>query len=400
MPHPAPSIDAQLARIHRELAALTPAEHGVVHDATTQPVAPTGHGHLDGMVLFVKDLSDVAGMPTSYGSIHRRHIPRSHDHVNEWLLKQGATIAGKSATSEMGMTAYTEPVGQPAIRNPLWPGRTPGGSSGGAAALVARGIVDVAHASDGGGSIRVPAAACGLVGFKPPHTPGEGRLTAQGFLTTSVRRAAALHGFRPHPRRLRIAVLRAPLHGDGEVDPIMLSALADATKQLRAHGHEIIPVDPAYGPEPFAAFQTLMWHKSSRIPGPASPIVEYMRERGRDLAPGALEEALRTLAALDRHVRYAWPCELLLTPTLAYDPPPIGTFSSLEPQDDFDEQTRWTPWGSLFNITGRAAISVPWSLPGRPPVGLHLGCIHTGPAELLGVAEQLEAAGAPKGEEA
>ncbi|WKD60223.1 Acylamidase [Corynebacterium ciconiae DSM 44920] len=393
MPHPTPPIETELARIHRALAALSPAEHGVIHDGTAHPIAPTGHGHLDGMVLFVKDLSDVAGMPTSYGSVHRRHLPRSHDHVSAWLLRQGATIAGKTATSEMGMTAYTEPVGQPPTQNPLWPGRTPGGSSGGAAALVARGIVPAAHASDGGGSIRVPAAACGLVGFKPPHTPGEGRLTAQGFLTTSVRRAAALHGLTPRPSRLRIGVLRAPLHGDGDVDPIMLSALDDATSHLRSLGHEIIAVDPAYGPEPFAAFQTLMWCKSRRIPGPASAIVEYMRQRGAELPSGALEEALHVLAGVDRHVRHSWRCDLLLSPTLAYDPPPIGAFSSLDPQADFDEQTRWTPWGSLFNITGRAAISVPWQLPGRAPVGLHLGCIHADPAALLGVAEELETPG-------
>lgn len=387
--NPRRAIEVEVARIQERLAEIPGSDCGVYVDATDAPVYGNPHGRLAGVVTFIKDLSDVAGMPSSYGSERRRVIPSASDHVVAGLLAEGVTVVGKSTTSEMGMTAYTEPVGFPAPRNLLWPGATTGGSSGGAAALVAHGVVPCAHGSDGGGSIRVPAAACGLVGYKPPHTSGEGRLTAQGFVTTRVDDAALLSGTVPVHRPLRIGVLRIPLHGDGGVDTPMLAAVEEVAHVCQQRGHEVREVSPAYGQDVFQAFETLMAYKATKITGSASPIVEHLRERGRAFERGRVSAAVRLLDNVDEQVRSRWPIDVLLTPTLAFDPPPVGHFSRLAPSEDFAEQTRWTPWCTLFNITGRAAISVPWRLPGRPPVGVHMGCIHASPAELLGLAQEL-----------
>ena len=149
-----------VAEIDSALSGLTPAEHGFAHVDLDFALAQVEQldtiprdkrRKLWGIPIPVKDLSPVVGMPVSYGSVSRREIPDATDPFPEVLLNQGALIPGKTQTPELGMSAYTEPVGMPAVDNPRLPGHTPGGSSGGAAAAVARGVVRVAHASDGGG---------------------------------------------------------------------------------------------------------------------------------------------------------------------------------------------------------------------------------------------------------
>lgn len=383
----------ELDRLDEALRDLQPAEHGFVaaraRAATLDEIPVAQRGPLHGLVIPVKDLMPVAGLPCCYGSVHRREFPEESDPFVRRLLRAGAIIPGKTATPELGLTAYTEPVGMPNVENPLWPGRTPGGSSGGAAAAVARGLVRVAHASDGGGSIRVPAAATGLVGLKPAHDSRGGKLTAQGFLT---RRVADQRVFYPAEGRRgpwRIGVLTEPLHGDlgaEGVDRTIVDATKAAADRLADLGHEVVETRPAYGPEPFDAFRDVLALRSARIPGPASRLVDYLRDRGRHLDPAAtltrFDEARATAAN-------AWSFDVLLTPTLAHDPPAIGAFSRLDPPDDFDAQTRWTPWATMFNITGGAAISIPWPVPGRQPVGVHLGALRIDVPSLLNLAESL-----------
>lgn len=346
-------------------------------------------GRLHGLVLAIKDLMPVAGFPCSYGSVTRTEVPAVTDPWALRLLREGVVIPGKTQTSEMGMTAYCEPVGMPAVANPLWPGRTPGGSSGGAAAAVALGLVDVAHASDGGGSIRVPAAATGTVGVKPPHDSSGGSPTAQGFITRSVEDAAFVFGVSPVKRSLRIGVLVEPLHGDGSVDPVMVSTVCTVADRLSDLGHRVRQVSRPYGGRPFAAFADVLASRSIHIPGPASDIIEWLRERGSALSEDRRAEAVADFGAVRQTVLTAWDIDVLLTPTLAFDPPEIGHFSRMEPPEDFVEQTRWTPWATLFNMTGGAAVSVPVEVPGRPPVGVQLGAVRASFGELLGVASEV-----------
>ncbi|MCK7643182.1 amidase family protein [Corynebacterium sp. CCM 8835] len=346
-------------------------------------------GRLHGLVLPVKDLMPVSGLPCSYGSVTRTEIPVDTDPWAAQLLREGVVIPGKTQTSEMGMTAYCEPVGMPAVANPLWPGRTPGGSSGGAAAAVALGLVDVAHASDGGGSIRVPAASTGTVGVKPPHDSTGGSPTTQGFITRSVADAAFVFGVRPVHRRLRVGVLVEPLHGDGSVSPEMVSTVFSVADRLSDLGHRVREVSRPYGERPFAAFADVLASRSIHIPGPASDIIEWLRERGAALPEARRAEAVADFDAVPGTILSAWDIDVLLTPTLAHDPPEIGHFSRLEPPEDFAEQTRWTPWATLFNMTGGAAVNVPVAVAGRPPVGVHLGSVRATFGELLGVASQV-----------
>ena len=349
-------------------------------------VPAPARGRLHGLPLPAKDLHDVAGLPTSFGAADRTRPARETDPFLQRLLDQGVIVPGKSATSELGLTIHTEPRGLPAPDNPLWPGCTPGGSSGGAAVLVARGLLAAAHASDGGGSIRVPAAACGLVGFKP-SSPG---LPAQGFLTRSLDDAAFLHDLTPLPGRTRVGVLTEPLFTGAEIDPVMRTAVGEVAARLADAGHKVVEVRPYPGCEDtFAAFTTLFTEKLSGLPDPVEGLTGWLRERGRSVTAQRLARARAHAAALPELLARFWDIDALLSPMTTTDPPALGAFSTLPPEENFLAQTRWSPWGSLFNMSGRAAVSVPWGMPGRPPVGVQLGSIRLSDAALLGLGQEL-----------
>lgn len=389
---------SQVEELARRLDGLTPAEHGFSHldlDAAysaamlVDAVPPAHRSRLHGVLMPIKDLSNVAGMPTTSGSARRARLAHHNDVVVDELLAEGVIIPGKSAAAELGLTIYTEPPGLAFPDNPLWPGRTPAGSSGGAAVLVARGILPAAHASDGGGSIRVPAAACGVVGFKPSAP----QLAAQGFITRTVDDAAFLHG---HPvgvgPRRRIGVLAEPLFAEAEVDDVMLTALASAASALAEAGHEVVAVDPyPQAAETFAAFRTIFTAKLAGLRGPTEGIVAWLRAHGRAVTRAQFAEAVAHAAALPSLLAGTWGVDAIVTPmTTTAAPPPIGYFTDLEPEENFLAQTRWSPWGSLFNMSGRGAISVPWTVAGGPPVGVHLGAVTLDDASLLQLAGELE----------
>lgn len=358
------------------------------HDTASllDAVPARARGRLHGLPLPAKDLHDVAGLPTSFGAAERTRLARHTDPFLQRLLDQGVVIPGKSATCELGLTIHTEPRGLPAPDNPLWPGCTPGGSSGGAAVLVARGLVAAAHASDGGGSIRVPAAACGLVGFKP-SSPG---LPAQGFLTRSLDDAAFLHGLTPVVGRARVGVLTEPLFTGAQIDPVMRAAVGQAANRLSDAGHEVVEVRPYPGCEDtFAAFTTIFTEKLTGLPDPVEGITGWLRERGRSVTEQRLARARAHATALPELLARFWNVDALLSPMTTTDPPPLGAFAVLPPEENFLAQTRWSPWGSLFNMSRHAAISVPWQLPHRPPVGVQLGSVRLPDAALLGLAQEL-----------
>lgn len=385
----------QVEQLAGRLAGLSPTEHGFSHLALEQAheqaeradrTATAQRGRLHGLLIPVKDLADVRGMPTTSGSAHRTRRAGVTDPAVRALVDAGVVIPGKSAAAELGLMIYTEPPGLPAPDNPLWPGRTPAGSSGGAAVIVARGLLPAAHASDGGGSIRVPAAACGVVGFKPSAP----RLAAQGFITRTLDDAAFLHRLSPEPGRRRIGVLVQPLFAGSVVDEPHLRAVAEAAGALREVGHDVVDVRPyPSAEETFETFTAIFTAKLAGLPDPAEGLVGWLRAHGRGISRNRLAWAGRHADALPRHLADHWGVDALLTPMTTTDPPPVGHFAQMDPAEDFRAQTRWSPWGSLFNVTGRAAVSVPWPVPARRPVGVHLGAIRLRDAELLALAQEL-----------
>lgn len=375
-----------VAQLANRLAQLSPAEHGF---AWFDPEITAGHGvgPLHGMVIPAKDLNDVAGMPTAFGNASRRKVATDTDPFIQNLIDRGAIIAGKTQTSELGMTAYCEPIDMDAPSNPVLPGHTPGGSSGGAAVAVARSLVDAAHASDGGGSIRIPAAACGLVGFKPAHDSRGGNPSTQGFITRDVATQVRLHALQPRTRRLRIGVLAEPIHANSLVDAPFLSILESTAHLLEKAGHEIVSVPLPYGAWAFEAYTEVFMMKSAGLTNLGSPITRWLSEQGRTLSPSARQSCVGAFDSVAETVHGAWDIDVLLTPTLAFTPPKIGNFSSMPPEEDFRAQTQWTPWATLFNMTGGAAISIPVD-----GVGIHLGGVRVGNEDILGLAAFVERA--------
>ncbi|WP_075727946.1 amidase [Corynebacterium aquilae] len=381
-------------RAHEQLQQQThqqnhQGEQAAAAETPTSPAPP-----LFGIPLPAKDLCPVAGWPISYGSARRRTVATDTDPLLARAATRGAILTGITHSSEMGLTAYCEPVGYPPV--PGYPDatKTPGGSSGGAALLVADGTAPIAHGTDGGGSLRVPAASTGTVGFKPAHDSRGGQLAAGGFITRTVadaHYAARATGLlpattpsQPHPpaRRIRVGLMRDPLHGGRthhDVDTDWLNAADSAAHTLAAHGIDIVDIPPLYDEQPFNAFRTILAYRCSKVPTPASPLVEWLVATGQTITTGQLTRALDIYHQLPERIAQAAPgIDFLLTPTLAFDPPPIGYFSALPPEKDFLEQTHWTPWCTLFNMCGFASISVP-----HGPRSIQLGCLRKDPTGQL-----------------
>ncbi|MGO3186688.1 amidase family protein [Corynebacterium variabile] len=361
-------------------------------------------GTLREVEVLVKDLQRVAGETTGFGSPAHEEVADEHDSTVRSLLATGASLVGASVTAEYGATVYTEPYlvgGGPGPVNPVDPRMTTGGSSSGAAVAVARGIVDIAHANDGGGSIRVPAAAVGLPGLKPAHRVfGSGAASralpnpaAQGFIArdlTLTARAYDLASTTPVRPGLRLGMSTVPFHGDpGQagptaVDPRIATATTASAALLVTHPQVsgVVPVDAPYPVERFAVFSRIMAARCAGLPDPLGPMPGWLKEQGRALAASDIEDAAASLRVLPGDIERAWPeVDVVVTPTLACAPPPVGAFSSLalagSHRLDFLAQTAWTPWATLWNLTGWAALSVPLvaAAPGQWPVSVHLGAV-------------------------
>lgn len=425
---------AQRLRLARERTGLSDAELGIARvyaqpvtadDAPTDHAAPSSpstltsspnmHWDLHGYEVLIKDLSQVAGQEVGLGSEHQRFLATRTDTTAQCLLDAGATLVGASAAAEFGTTAYTEPVGSAAPINPIGLKFMAGGSSGGAAVAVARGLVDVAHASDGGGSIRIPAACCGLIGLKPAHDRLVGGFTpvAEGFLAKDLATTARVYGLaEPDPAGadldgsaanptsgLRLGYTNTPFHSGSTVDPRIAATTASAAALLttRPQVQSIAQAPAPYPRSTFDLFTDQMAIRCADLPGKLTPISAWLRDRGKGLAaaagtdPDANITALRQIA---EQVEEAWAdFDIIATPTLACAPPPPGTFSALAPRLNFLAQTAWTPWGTLWNIAGWASVSVPLITPdqshGRWPISLMLGAVGNRVSE----AQLLELAG-------
>jgi amidase len=392
-------------------------------------------GPLFGVPTAVKDLNLTAGVRTTFGSAtYADNVPQVSDEVVLRLEAAGMISLGKTSTPEFGSPCYTEPDVAPPARTPWDPARMAGGSSGGAAAAVAAGLVPVAQGSDGGGSIRIPASCCGLVGLKPSR----GRISAApayadpvglgtaGPLARTVRDAAALLDVMAGPAvgdpawaaplpadesyldwcdrtpaRLRVAAFTAPVIADAQLHPEVLRAHDDAVRLLESLGHEVTEIDAPMPREAVPVFETCWAVLTALTPVPEGresglrPLTRWLSERGRAVSGPELGLAigeLRRVAAAT--LRALAPYDAVLTPTLAQPPLPVGAIrDDADPARDFENQKAFTPFTSAWNVSGMPAVSLPLHL---TPDGLPVGVMLAGrPGEdhrLLALAAQVEEA--------
>lgn len=360
-----------------------------------------------GLPLADKDLVQRAGVRTTFGSrLFADFVPEVSDTLARALDDAGAVSLGKTNTPEFGMPSYTENrVAEPA-RNPWNLTLGPGGSSGGAAVAVAAGLLPVAPGSDGGGSIRIPAAATGLVGIKPSRglvpsgtaLDGLGGLAVPGPLARTVADAAMLldamlfegplGGTYPFtvraprgwsstleaaavvsgPGALDVAVVTtSPWSSsvDIEVEPEATAALELAVRELEGRGHRIHRLSPEW-PTTYSEHFTTVWQSgASTIPAEGErldllePLTRWLIEKGRAISARELALALRGFADFERSLiaQFA-PYDAVLTPALALSPRELGWYSS-DPVRNFEQQVQFTPFTSFVNVSGLPAITLP-----------------------------------------
>ncbi len=435
------------------LEALNPQLNAVIHplldEARETADRDLPAGPFRGVPFLVKDFSCyMEGVPVHEGMrvVKAAGYKANHD---MWLTQRfrqaGFVILGRTNTPELGILPTTEPVAYGATHNPWDLDRSPGGSSGGSAAAVAAGIVAAAHANDGGGSIRIPASHCGLVGLKPSRARvslapdfGDvlGGLVAELAVTRSVRDAAgildAVHGPAPgdpyaapapsrsyveevgaDPGRLRIGLHTVPTGGQFESHPDCVAAAENAAKLLEELGHNVEHAHPRDldDPEQIGNFivrwtagvdwNIKYWAAAiGREIGPddVEPCTWALAEQGRTHTAGDYLSAIEDAQRSTRRIASWWADEgydLLLTPTCAEPPPRLGEFES-PPENPAAPLIRAVPFGTFtagFNTTGQPAISLPlhWTEDGLP-VGVQLVAAYGREDLLLQVAGQLEEA--------
>jgi amidase len=388
-----------------------------------------------GVPLGDKDLNARAGVRTTFGSrLFEHFVPEQSDEIVRVLDDAGAISLGKTNAPEFGMPSYTESLVAPPARNPWDVSLGAGGSSGGAAVAVSAGLLPVAPGSDGGGSIRIPAAATGLVGLKPsrgrvPSHAGFtslGGLVAPGPIARTVADAAMLldamieGGDYQYATRAPSwdggALLNAAVRGEGRFEigvmttspwdsayDISLSAearaaLDEAVVELGVLGHGIeqlrLEDDDTYGP----AFRTIWQAGAANIPAEGEqlellePLTRWLVERGRALGARELGAALVTLTAFERSIiRQFSHVDAVLTPALAMTPRPVGWYDSVDPERNFEQQVQYTPYTSFANVSGLPAISLPVSMTADGlPMGVQLVGRPGGEHTLLAIGAQLE----------
>jgi aspartyl-tRNA(Asn)/glutamyl-tRNA(Gln) amidotransferase subunit A len=368
-------------------------------------------GALHGVPLSLKDVLYTRGLRTTGGSrLFAELVPEEDAVVVARLKAAGAIVLGKTNTSELGHKALTDnPLFGP-TRNPWALDRTPGGSSGGAAAAVASGLGAVGLGTDGGGSVRIPAAFCGVYGVKPsygrvpqhPVFPGWDHVSHVGPITRTVRDAAAvLDVIAGGDDRDRVSLPREPesyLHacdepirglniawspdlGYATVDPRVLAVCENAAAEFESLGCHVEVVNPGWE-SPEEAFSTLIaaqfyaaWSDQLPAAEPAMDptLVRFIR-RGGAVSARDYVLAFGKVSAYWQEVRaFLERFDVLLTPTVAVPPFPLG---ESPPRDIAGEPVSvlgWMPYTFLFNLTGQPAASVPagWTEDGLP-VGLQI----------------------------
>ena len=384
-----------------------------------------------GVPTFVKDLNHVTGQRTTYGSraLAETIAPAQSDFINAFL-GAGLISLGKSASPEFGLNATTETSLSGATRNPWNLDHSTGGSSGGAAALVAAGVVPVAHASDGGGSIRIPAACCGVFGVKPsafrfpePERPAGRpvRLTEHGIESRTVRDTAAFFAMMelensdlpavglvegPAKKRRKIAMYAEAPTGT-PVDPEVAGAVRLTAETLNAAGHDVFEITPPFSTTVSQDFG-LYWAS-----GAASAVKNWERAAGRkagynDFEPWtfglidyfeARKDSLGDVVARLNSFGAQWRAEfekydVLLSPVLAQPPAPIGYLSPTAAFPlVFERISAYSPFTHFANIAGAPAVSLPLAQSASGlPIGVMLAGAQGEEKMLLELSYELEEA--------
>jgi len=358
-----------------------------------------------GVPVAIKDNEDIAGLPTGMGSRSPAGPVTADGPFTARLRRAGCVIVGKTAMPELALWPFTASQAHGVTRNPWDLSRTPGGSSGGSAAAVAAGLVPFATATDGGGSLRIPAACCGLVGLKPSfgllsmavHWYG---LSHAGVLTRTVADTAlalAVLADLPAapPGRLLVAVSsKAPMPTPVGVE--QAAALALVADRLSDLGHRVVATDPPWGPGTSAAFvPRFLAGARDDLCALAEPRAAEARSRAvaRLAPPAALVRAAqargeRLIAAMESFLTEH---DVLLLPMLAQPAVLADRYVGVGAVRTMLGVTRWMPWAPPQNVTGQPALSLP---AGRTPAGLPLAVQLVArrgrDAELLALAAQLE----------
>lgn len=437
-------LEAAIARIEARNPALNAVVHTLYDSARRQADGPLGDGPFAGVPFLVKDSGiQIAGERTSNGSrFWRDHVAPHDSTITGRYRAAGLVLLGFTNTAEMGLACETAPAVYGPTRNPHDLSRSVGGSSGGSAAAVAAGIVPAAHATDGGGSIRIPSSCCGVFGLKPtrgrnPFGPdfGEGwnGLSVHHAITRSVRDSAALLDATygpaagdpyaapgPVPAGGFLAALGAPPaglriafqtvnHAGEAVHPAVAAAVRDAAALLADLGHTVEEVRPGIDEEALkratrtivAANTAQALRLRARAAGrPASedevePITWLWSREGERIPAQQLAEAIGTVHGLARRLGgFFERHDVLLTPTFSAPPLPLGTVDMQgRDLDTYYETLRgYSAFTSIYNATGVPAASVPFARHEGLPIGVQIAAPLGHDARVLRLAAQIESA--------
>ena len=426
------ATEAAIARIERVDPTLNAVVVRDFERALDESSSPRP-GVFSGVPTVVKDNTDVAGLPTRHGaeSVPTRDA-KADAAITAQLRSTGVVVLGKSTMPEFGWNPNTEFETLPPTRNPWNPEYSSGGSSGGSAALVASGALPIAHANDGGGSIRIPAAACGLVGLKPTR----GRVAeaaeaatmpiniiSNGVVTRSVRDTAhfmagaeahqAATGMPPiglvegpSERRLRIGLILDSVT-DPPTDDETRAAVQDTARLLEKLGHTVVEI-PLPVSQKFSADFTHYWsllafsthHFGRRVIAPgfdksrSDPLTRYLASRYLRQAwrtPSALRGLKRSEAVYRRGFADTG-VDVVLSPTLGHTTPRLGHLSpNVEFPEMFDRVVQYTAFTPLHNAAGAPAVSLPLGSTSEGlPIGVHFSALHGDERTLLEIAYELE----------
>ena len=436
-------VDAAIDRIERLNPALNAVVTEMYDHAREAAAGPIPEGPFSGVPFLIKDfLAEYAGFRFTEGSAFLQDfVPDEDSALVKRHKRAGLLTIAKTNAPEMAIGATTEPRLFGPTHNPWDTARTPGGSSGGAAAAVAAGMVSMAHGNDAGGSIRIPASCCGVFGLKPsrgrnPLGPHYGDvfsgLVAEHALTRSVRDSAALLDAtsgpdvgdpyearmpqRPFveevgadPGRLRIAfTIRTPLGSEVHAD--CTAAVQNAAALCEELGHDVEEAAPTFDAELlWRSFTTaisvgMAWgiadweRRTGRTATDESfePLVWALRGRGREISAPEYQLSIQDLQRTSREIsRLFVDHDVWLTPTLGEPPLPLGTlvYSGGDPFELRRRQAAFSPFTYMSNVTGQPAMSVPlrWNADGLP-IGTHYAGRSGDEATLFRLAAQLEEA--------
>lgn len=425
--------EAAIARAQKVNSVLNAIEVPAFDAALYAANAPIGQAAFAGVPTFIKDNADLEGFPTRNGSrAFTAKVAAKHGDYTEQYLALGFNVLGKSSLPEFGFNASTEFAGEHPTRNPWNTDYSAGGSSGGSAALVAAGVVPIAHANDGGGSIRVPAACCGLVGLKPTRNRHRNNSSAnsmpvnivsEGVVTRSVRDTARFHAAMetvyknpqlkpighvegPSKKKLRIGLVIDSINGHATCAETR-TVVEDTAKLLESLGHRVEAM-PLPVPKSFIADFTLYWSMLAFLLGTFGRFVlapDFDATKLDAFSRGLIDHykkhilstpmmLYRMYRSADLYAQVMKDYDAVLSPVLGHTVPKLGHLNPETPFETlFERLTEYVAFTPLNNAAGSPAISLPMGVSKAGlPIAVQFQAAHGDERTLLEIAFLLEAA--------